>query len=205
LKLAGSVFLRSSQRKTQQKPALIWYSMSSANRAIDSGVHAVGCGPRSTAASITLHAQSGPHSTGMPCCHFRRVGSNGCTSANGWGCINNVRLPWWVVSGLNRKLGLSGGRSGSTISGESCLCFTCLFDARACTSATSLAGGGALVPHGPLEFCGVPFAHLWTPVSAARLLLKHGQLLLKLGGGPSGGPLSGHWQAGWEGQSSFSP
>jgi hypothetical protein len=123
----------------------------------------------------------------MPCCHFRRVGSDGCTSANGWGCINDVRLPWRIVSGSNRKLGLSGGCSGSTISGGSCRCFTRLFDARACTSAAPLAGGRAVAPNVPLEFCGVPFAHLWTPISAARLLLKRGRLLLKLGGGPSGG------------------
>jgi hypothetical protein len=98
-----------------------------------------------------------------------------------------VATPWRVVSGSNHKLGLSSGCSGSTISGGSCHCFTHLFDAQACTSATPLAGGGAVSPNGPLEFCGTSFAHLWTSVSAARLLLKRGRLLLKLGGGPSGG------------------
>jgi hypothetical protein len=114
----------------------------------------------------------------MPCCHFRRVGAKGCTSARGWGCIDEVSSPCGIVSGANRKFGLSGGSSAARISGGSCFYFALWFDAQVCTFATPLVGGRAVDPNGPLEFCGLPFAHLrasvLSPVSSTRMLKKLG-------------------------------
>ena len=73
----GRIFMMSSHRNTLQKPALIWYSISSLNNATDSGVRAVGWGPRVTAALMTSQSQSGPQSTGIPRSHSRKVGENG--------------------------------------------------------------------------------------------------------------------------------
>ncbi len=94
------------------------------------------------------------------------------------------------------KFSLGGGWVPVTLSGGMAFRFPIVrwFDAQACTFATSLAGGRAIAPNGPLEFCGVPFAHLWTsvvgPVSSARVLKKLGGgsiygalLVLALSGG----------------------
>jgi hypothetical protein len=184
LKLAGRCLSRASQRKTRQKPALIWYSMSLVNRAIKSGVHAIGWGPHSTAVLITLRAQSRPQSTGMPCCHFRRVGAKGCTSARGWDCINKVSLPCGIVSGANHKFSLSGGSSAATISKGSYFCFALQFDAQTCTFATPPASGRAVTPNDPLR------ASVLSPVSSTRMLKKLGggsisgaAIILALAGG----------------------
>ena len=83
LRFVGRVRLSSSHVKILQNPARRWYSMSSSNRAIASGVRAVGWGPRATASSMTSQVQSGPQSTSIPCLHSVRVGVNGCTPAKG--------------------------------------------------------------------------------------------------------------------------
>ena len=70
----------SSQSITLQKLALTWYAMSSSDRAMASGVDAVGWGPQATAVSRTYKIQSGPQSTSMPCHHFFRVSVKGCAS-----------------------------------------------------------------------------------------------------------------------------
>ena len=94
LRFAGLRRLTSSQSITLQNPALTWYAISSLKSSIAAGVHAVGWGPRSIAASMTPHSQSGPQSTAMPCHHSCMTGVNGCTSANGCGCINERSLPF---------------------------------------------------------------------------------------------------------------
>ena len=105
LRLAGHRRLTASHSITLQKPALTWYSMSSLKRAIASGVCAVGWGPRSTAVSMTSPAQSGPQSTAIPSRHSRMTGVNGCTSANGCGCINDRGLPLAGSVGPSRCVG----------------------------------------------------------------------------------------------------
>ncbi len=86
------------------------------------------------------------------------------------------------------KFSLGGGWGPVTLSGGAAFHFpiVCWFDARACPFAIPLAGSRAIAPNGPLEFCGIPFAHQWTsvvgPVSSARMLKK-------LGGGSISGAL----------------
>jgi hypothetical protein len=100
------------------------------------------------------------------------AGSLQTPTSSGWVFISPcgpMRIP---------KLGLGGGWGPVTLSGGAAFCFPIIrrFDARACTFAIPLAGGRAIAPNGPLEFCGIPFAHLWTsivgPVSSARMLKK---------------------------------
>jgi hypothetical protein len=108
--------------------------------------------------------------------------------------MSNVGLPsgWVFISlcGPMRipKFGLGGSWGPVILSGGAAFCFPVIhwFDARACTFTIPLVGGWAIAPNGPLELCGVPFAHLWTsivgPVSSA-------QVLKKLGGGSISGAL----------------
>ena len=62
-------------------------------RAIASGVHAIGCCPRSISVSITSHDKLGLQSTLMPSRHLCMAGAKGWTSTSGWGCINDRGLP----------------------------------------------------------------------------------------------------------------
>ncbi len=78
------------------------------------------------------------------------------------------------------KFGLGGGWGPVTLSGGAAFCFPIVrwFDAQACMFAIPLVGSRAITPNSLLEFCGIPFAHLWTsvvgPVSSARMLEKLG-------------------------------
>ena len=93
--------------------------MSSLKRAIESGVAAVGCGPRATAASTTSQAQSGPQSTSS--------GTSNLTAAR-WRGTKLVLLLAAAVAGRactaleallgeGRAPGLGGGRGLGTSSG----------------------------------------------------------------------------------------
>ena len=106
--------------------------------------------------------------------------------------MSNVGLPsgsvFLLPCGPMRipKFGFGGGWGPVTLSGGAAFHFPIVrrVDARACTFSIPLAGGGAVTPNVPLEFCGLPLAPLRTsfviPVSSARVLPK-------LGGGPISG------------------
>ena len=89
----GGALRTSAHERISEKPAVTWYSISSAMRRRASGVRALVCGPRLTAVSMAAWLQAPPQSTGTPVAHCSRVATNGWKRIQGSGSMRRRRLP----------------------------------------------------------------------------------------------------------------